>query len=48
MIRPVVNECWACFHIWEDLPGMWARKSKDGCPGCGALYWTATPKEDGP
>ena len=49
---PGVNEGWACFQTWEDLPGMWATKglgpSGAICPRCSGLYWTATPKGDGP
>lgn len=44
MARPRLKNCRCrkCGNHWQDLPGCRAKHSRNGCPGCGHLYWTET------
>lgn len=46
-MKPLLQlcKCWKCFFEWEDFPGVFAQWSRNGCPKCGHLYWTETPKD---
>lgn len=44
--------CMNCRHVWNDLPGAFAKLTRpqyrgditNGCPSCGGLYWNEEPQ----
>jgi hypothetical protein len=44
--NPIIKTCRCrrCAHTWNDYPGGFATKTRDGagCPHCGHLYWDET------